>query len=45
MAKLAATTYGDALFELAVEESKTDALYEQAQTVLTAFEDNGEMGR
>ena len=45
MAKLAATTYGDALFELAVEESKTDALYEQAQTVLTAFEDNGEIGR
>ncbi len=29
MAKLAATTYGDALFQLALEESKIDALYDE----------------
>lgn len=43
MAKLAATTYGDALFELAVQEDKVDALYEEAKVVLTAFSDNGEL--
>ena len=30
MAKLVAATYGDALFELAVEESKVDALCAEA---------------
>ncbi len=45
MAKLAATTYGDALFELAVEQSKADALYDEAQAVITAFEDNGEVSK
>jgi F-type H+-transporting ATPase subunit delta len=45
MAKLAASTYGDALFELAVEQSKADALYDEAQAVITAFEDNGEVAK
>ena len=30
MAKLVANTYGEALFSLAVEENKVDALYEEA---------------
>lgn len=34
MAKLAAATYGNALFELAVEESKVDELNEEAEAVL-----------
>ena len=45
MAKLATTTYGDALFDLALEEAKTDALYEEAKAVLTAFNDNSELGK
>lgn len=45
MAKLATTTYGDALFNLAVEEAKTDALYEEAKAVLAAFEENSELGK
>lgn len=45
MAKLATTTYGDALFDLALEEAKTDALYEEAKVVLTAFNDNSELGK
>lgn len=45
MAKLAATTYGDALFDLSLEEAKTDALYEEAGAVLAAFETNSELGK
>ena len=30
MAKLIEATYGDALFELAVEESRVDSLYDEA---------------
>ncbi|MBQ4284243.1 MAG: ATP synthase F1 subunit delta [Lachnospira sp.] len=45
MAKLATNTYGDALFDLAVEEAKIDALYEEANAVLTAFEENNELGK
>lgn len=45
MAKLAATTYGDALFELALEESKIDALYDEVLVVLKAFEDNSELNK
>ena len=40
MAKLASTTYGEALFELAVEESKVDLLYDEAKLVIAAFDDN-----
>lgn len=45
MAKLASTTYGKALFELAVEESKVDLLYDEAKLVIAAFDDNKELGR
>ena len=45
MAKLVAATYGEALFELAVEQSKADALYDEAQAVITAFEDNSEVSK
>lgn len=43
MAKLISATYGDALFELAVEESRVDLLYEEAQAVLKSFNDNKEL--
>lgn len=43
MAKLATTTYGDALFELAVQDNKVDALYDEAQSVLATFSDNEEL--
>ena len=45
MAKLVATTYGDALFELAVEESKMDSLFEEAQVVIDSFKENEELGK
>ncbi len=40
MAKLIEATYGDALFELAVEESRVDSLYDEAGAVIEAFNDN-----
>lgn len=43
MAKLICTTYGDALFELAVEENKVDTLYEEAAAVLQSFNENKEL--
>lgn len=43
MAKLISATYGDALFELAVEEGNMDSLYEEAQTVITSFHENEEL--
>lgn len=42
MAKLISKTYGEALFELAVEESKTDVFVEEIQGILAALEDNPE---
>lgn len=45
MAKLVKAAYGDALFELAVEENKTDVLLEEAQAILKAFSENGELGK
>ena len=45
MAKLIEATYGDALFELAVEESRVDSLYDEAGAVIEAFNDNPEFGR
>ncbi|MDO5402685.1 MAG: ATP synthase F1 subunit delta [Eubacteriales bacterium] len=45
MAKLVETTYGDALFELAISESSVDSLYAEAQAVIEAFEQNKELGR
>ena len=45
MAKLVQTTYGDALFDLAVEESRVDALFDEAEAVIKAFDDNDELGK
>ncbi|MDD3238664.1 MAG: ATP synthase F1 subunit delta [Lachnospira sp.] len=45
MAKLVEATYGDALFELAVSESSVDSLYAEAQAVVSAFEQNTELGK
>ena len=36
MAKLVSKTYGEALFELAVEENKLDALMEEVEAVIRA---------
>ena len=43
MAKLVETTYGEALFELAVQESKVDELCEEAQAVIDIFKDNEDL--
>ena len=40
MGKLAASTYGEALFSLAMEENKIDALYQEAKTVIQVLEEN-----
>ena len=40
MAKQVSSVYGDALFELAVEEKKIDALYEEAQFMRTVLAEN-----
>lgn len=42
MAKLISKTYGEALFELAVEENKISALVEEIQTILQVLKDNPE---
>jgi F-type H+-transporting ATPase subunit delta len=42
MAKLISKTYGEALFELAVEENKTDVFVEEIQGVLEVLEANPE---
>ena len=43
MAKLVAKTYGDALFELAVEENKLDAIAQDVSTLISAFSENEEL--
>ena len=40
MAKLVAGTYGDALFELAVEENRIDSLTEEIEAVRTVLKEN-----
>ena len=40
MAKLISKTYGDALFETALEKQTMDSLFEEAQVVLEAFAQN-----
>ena len=40
MAKLVSKTYGDALFELALEENKIDSLQEEVEVVLEALAEN-----
>lgn len=43
MAKLISKTYGEALFELAVEENKTDSFAEEVQELLKVFSENEEL--
>lgn len=43
MAKQVDTTYGNALFELAVEENKVDSLYEEAQLLTELLKENEEL--
>lgn len=45
MAKLISKTYGDALFELAVEKQCEDDLFAEAETVLKALVDNPDFSR
>ncbi|MDO4343960.1 MAG: ATP synthase F1 subunit delta [Eubacteriales bacterium] len=40
MAKLVSKTYGDALFDLALEENSVDAMAEEVQAVQAAFAEN-----
>lgn len=42
MAKLISKTYGEALFELAVEENKTDVFVEEIECILSVLEQNPE---
>ena len=45
MAKLISKTYGDALFELAVEENKIDVLLEEIQQLGKILAENEDFGR
>ena len=40
MAKLVENVYGDALFELAKEENKVDAIYEEVQVLIQVLDEN-----
>ena len=43
MAKLVSKTYGDALFEVALEENRLDAFLEEVKAVKSALEENEEL--
>ena len=43
MAKLVSKTYGDALFELSLEENKEDILFEEAKTFLGVIREDDEL--
>lgn len=43
MAKLVSKTYGDALFELALEEDKLDILFEESKVIREVFLNNSEL--
>lgn len=45
MAKLISKTYGDALFELALEEDKLDAIAGDVESIAAAFEENPELSK
>jgi F-type H+-transporting ATPase subunit delta len=45
MAKLVSNTYGDALFELALEENKIDSLQEEVDAVLIALRENEDLSK
>lgn len=42
MAKLVSKTYGDALFEVAVEQGTLDTMLEEVEAVLQVLRDNKE---
>ena len=43
MAKLVSATYGDALFDVAMEKNTVDTFYEEAKAVYDAIGDNQEL--
>ena len=43
MAKLVSRTYGDALFQLAVEENRIDTMFEEVRTVAVALQENPDL--
>lgn len=45
MAKLVSKTYGDALFELAVESGQVDEMLEEARGVLLVLQENNELSK
>lgn len=45
MAKLVSQTYGEALFEVAVEEQKADIFLKEAKEILAALEQNPELDK
>lgn len=45
MAKLVSKTYGEALFEVAMEEQKADIFLKEAQDILTTLEQNPELDK
>lgn len=45
MAKLISKTYGDALFELAIEENRVDELFDEIQQLKNILKENDEFGR
>ena len=45
MAKLVSQTYGEALFEVAMEEQKADLFLNEAQEILTILEQNPELDK
>ena len=45
MAKLVSKTYGDALFELAVESGQMDGMLEEARGILNILHENNELSK
>ena len=45
MAKLISKTYGEALFEVAMEGQKTDLFLQEAQDILTILDQNPELDK
>ena len=45
MAKLVSKTYGDALFEVAAEENRMDALLDEADGILTVLRENAGLSK
>ena len=43
MAKLVSKTYGDALFELAVEDNRTDSMLQEIEMVQSVLKENGDL--